>query len=190
MDETKRSILTAGRTLLIRDGAGGFSMRKVAIAAGISLGNLQYHYKTKDDLLEGMLDWFLIEYTRELELLEPTENRGPGSLTALVREILEDESDEAEIPFLRALLILSDERRLMKKLEEYFSGMYDVFRRGLARVGGIDADSPAAHKAASLLMPFVQGYGLVRPSLDCDIACVSQMLSEQLWTLLTQERPQ
>jgi AcrR family transcriptional regulator len=77
MDDTKRSILTAGRTLLIRDGAGGFSMRKVAIAAGISLGNLQYHYKTKDDLLEGMLDWFLIEYTRELELLEPTENRAP-----------------------------------------------------------------------------------------------------------------
>jgi AcrR family transcriptional regulator len=184
MDASKRTIVSAGRALLVRDGALGFSMRKVAAAAGMSLGNLQYHYKTRDDLIEGMLDGFLDDYSNGLTQIEPSKNPGPGELASLIQLILEEESGEDELSFLRALVILSDERRMSKKLEEYFSGMYDLFRLGLAKVCQADAASSGAHQAASLLLPFVQGFSLVRTSLKPDIPDLSRMLSEQIWVLL------
>jgi AcrR family transcriptional regulator len=188
MDSTKQAIVAAGRQLLLDSGAGDFSMRKVASAAGMSLGNLQYHFKTRDDLLEGMLDWFVYEYTRDLGELGSVEIQDASGLSILIRQILEEESGEEEFPFIRALLILTNEKRMTAKLDEYFGGLYDIFRKALARIADIDEESHSAHRAASLFLPYLQGYALVRNRLDCDIHCVTQMLSEQIWTILQEER--
>ncbi len=184
MDSTKQAIIAAGRQLIVEGGAGDFSMRKVASAAGMSLGNLQYHFKTRDDLLEGMLDWFSYEYTRDLGEMQSVEIRDAADLSVLIHNILEEESGEEEIPFMRALIILADEKRMTKKLDEYFGGLYDIFRAALGAIGGVDPDSPSVHRAASLLLPYVQGYALVRKRLGCDIRCAAGMLGDQIWALL------
>ena len=52
----KRTILNAGRSVLIDEGLIGFSMRKVAAQSGIHLASLQHHFPTKEDLLFSLME--------------------------------------------------------------------------------------------------------------------------------------
>jgi len=51
--ETKLTdILKLTENILVRDGYAGLSMRKVAREMGITAGNLQYYFATKDELID------------------------------------------------------------------------------------------------------------------------------------------
>ncbi|GAL09454.1 hypothetical protein JCM19233_420 [Vibrio astriarenae] len=49
-------VLDISIELLRQEGDYGVSMRKVATLAEMSLSNVQYYFKTKDDLLKAMAD--------------------------------------------------------------------------------------------------------------------------------------
>ena len=50
------NILDAAESVLIDEGYHNFTLRKVAASAGLTIGNLQYYYSTKDSLIAAMLD--------------------------------------------------------------------------------------------------------------------------------------
>jgi AcrR family transcriptional regulator len=54
--ETRRLILDAARDVLEQHGHGAFSIGKVAEVAGISPGNLTYHYRTRPTLLIALAE--------------------------------------------------------------------------------------------------------------------------------------
>ncbi|MBY0421301.1 MAG: TetR/AcrR family transcriptional regulator [Parvularculaceae bacterium] len=56
------SIMVAARTVFLREGHAGLSMRMVAVEAGIALGNLSYYFPSKRSLLEAMLQEELADY--------------------------------------------------------------------------------------------------------------------------------
>lgn len=53
--DIKNEILRVSRELFNKNGYGDVSMRNIADALGISVGNLTYHYKRKEDLIEAVL---------------------------------------------------------------------------------------------------------------------------------------
>ena len=56
---TKTKILEFALHELIDHGYGAFTQKNVAARMGISLGNLTYHYPTKAELVDAMIDeWF------------------------------------------------------------------------------------------------------------------------------------
>ena len=55
-DQTRSSLLAAAHRVLITAGYANFSMRRVATEAGVSVGNLQYYFSTKDALTAALLD--------------------------------------------------------------------------------------------------------------------------------------
>ncbi|MBT8494986.1 MAG: TetR/AcrR family transcriptional regulator [Deltaproteobacteria bacterium] len=55
-DDIKTTILEHARALLAESGVDGFSVREVARRAGIRVSTLQYHYKSRDQLVEACLD--------------------------------------------------------------------------------------------------------------------------------------
>jgi AcrR family transcriptional regulator len=55
-------IIRAARDTLIHRGYHGFTMRGVAAECGISVGNLNYYYANKADLLADLLDIALQGY--------------------------------------------------------------------------------------------------------------------------------
>lgn len=59
-----QKILSAARNIFLSDGYAALSMRKVAAAAGISLGNLGYYFGSKSDLFESMIDDVLAGYRK------------------------------------------------------------------------------------------------------------------------------
>jgi AcrR family transcriptional regulator len=54
-DERRADIVVTARAALIEHGLDRFSMRQVAESLGMKLGNLQYYFATRDDLLEAVV---------------------------------------------------------------------------------------------------------------------------------------
>lgn len=70
--QTIKKILTAARDIFTRDGHAGLSLRKVADHAGIAVGNLTYHFATKNELLDAMLREALADFVEaHLEQFQP-----------------------------------------------------------------------------------------------------------------------
>lgn len=62
-----KEILDAAESTLIDSGYHNFSMRKVSKQAGISVGNLQYYYATKEQLLAELINRILAKYLFDIE---------------------------------------------------------------------------------------------------------------------------
>ncbi|WP_293782960.1 TetR/AcrR family transcriptional regulator [uncultured Aeromicrobium sp.] len=53
---TRERLLDAFETLLVTEGSRAATLDAVAAAAGVSKGGLLYHFHSKDELIEGMLE--------------------------------------------------------------------------------------------------------------------------------------
>jgi AcrR family transcriptional regulator len=65
--ETVDAILAAARTVLIDEGAGAFTIRRIAAACGMKVGNVSYHFPRKEMLIQILLDELLESYDKLLE---------------------------------------------------------------------------------------------------------------------------
>jgi AcrR family transcriptional regulator len=52
---SRERILKAAETVIARDGGGNLTLESVAAEAGISKGGLLYHFKTKNELILGLM---------------------------------------------------------------------------------------------------------------------------------------
>jgi len=62
---TIADILAAGHRVFIRDGHAGLSLRKVAVEAGVAVGNVSYYFESKRALIEAVLCEALADYIEE-----------------------------------------------------------------------------------------------------------------------------
>jgi AcrR family transcriptional regulator len=63
--ETRELILRTALHILIEEGYRAMSMRRVATACGMKLGNLTYHYPTREDLVRELLNAVISSYEVE-----------------------------------------------------------------------------------------------------------------------------
>ena len=63
--DTRELILRTALHILIEEGYRAMSMRRVAAASGMKLGNLTYHYPTREDLVRGLLGAVISSYEVE-----------------------------------------------------------------------------------------------------------------------------
>lgn len=82
------AILDTARRVLTESGLGDFSMNKVAANSGISLGNLQYYFPKKKDLLYALLNSLLVPAAEHIQATI-SEQRGAGEDKQLLKDILE-----------------------------------------------------------------------------------------------------
>jgi AcrR family transcriptional regulator len=65
--ETVDAILNAAHTVLIEEGASAFTIRRIAAASGMKVGNVSYHFPRKEMLVQILLDEMLDNYDKILE---------------------------------------------------------------------------------------------------------------------------
>lgn len=65
----KKLILDCALKLLIETGDAGLTMRKLADYAGMRLSNVQYYFKSRDDVLKAMVERYFEECTAHLRTL-------------------------------------------------------------------------------------------------------------------------
>ncbi len=82
-DHIRERILEAARRVLVEEGNAGFSMRKVASAADMRLGHLQYYFSSKAELVRALVasitDSFDSFYSQRLMRVEDPLDRFIGS---------------------------------------------------------------------------------------------------------------
>lgn len=63
--ETREEILRAALHLLVGEGYRAMTMRRIAAECGMKLGNLTYHFPTREDLVQALLDAVISAYEKE-----------------------------------------------------------------------------------------------------------------------------
>ena len=76
---TRAKLLEAASAVIRRDGAQGLTLDAVAAEAGVSKGGLLYHFASKRDLLDGLVERWLDEFQEDIDAA------GPGFVAGYVR---------------------------------------------------------------------------------------------------------
>jgi AcrR family transcriptional regulator len=124
-----RQILLAALEVLIRHGYHAFTMREVAAQCGISVGNLNYYYRSKAGLLTDLIDsvWrgYEIEFDR---ILHDTSPHDPErALQAVIRLILDDLATRETTVFFPELWAMANhDSEAAKRLDQIYGKVRQV----------------------------------------------------------------
>ena len=128
--DSAEKILQAATDLLIDSGYHNFSLRKVADAVGIRLGNLQYYFPTKDSLVEALLDRTIQAYVEDFENLRK-QGTPREQFRAIIAEVITDLGTRETTLFFPELWSLSNHEDNITRLMD---DMYAKYRKVLAEV--------------------------------------------------------
>jgi AcrR family transcriptional regulator len=88
VSDRKQQILQEAIGIIASEGYGKLTMRALARASGMKLGALQYHFRTREDMLRALAATISDTYRASFEALKPGAE-APG-LRDIVRFILDD----------------------------------------------------------------------------------------------------
>lgn len=184
MKSTKDKILKAASVILETKGSD-FSMRKVADEASISLGNLQYYFKTKNDLTNSLLSFYIDLYKTKIDsFISENPKRDKNTVSKALKFILEDLTSKNLENLDRVILTLhnTDEDR-KKILENYYRQIYSLIYSVLRKIEP-KAQTSNINVATSILLPFMESYGVVNNYIEATQEEIISVFSETIWNLL------
>lgn len=89
--ETREEILHAALRLLVEEGYKAMTMRRIAAECGMKLGNLTYHFSSREDLVNALLDAVITSYQIEFDRIAHDPETSPEQrLFNICELILED----------------------------------------------------------------------------------------------------
>lgn len=182
MKETQQKILLAARTVLINEGSSGFSVRKVAAEADVRLNGVQYYYKTKVDLIAALFDGYLEEYQAGMAELIANCGDGKAGLHTFIENCLTTEASPEELKLTVAFTALAEQEEVFsQRLNSLFDALYQSFITFLAHACGKSPDDELVIDGASLLLPYINGYGLVYNNIGRDAKRSASLLTDVIW---------
>ncbi|SLN73927.1 transcriptional regulator BetI [Roseovarius albus] len=180
-------ILEAALKLLIETGDAGLTMRKLAESAGMRLSNVQYYFKTRDDVLTAMITRYFDDCTQDLvRLTQESEAATPRErVLFLIRAGLAHGQDISDMcRSFREIWAISSRNAIIDTcLMDYYRGFANVLA-DFALPQGIDERSRARMK--SLLVPYFEGYSITARSLPLGAADTAEMLTDLAMSVTSQ----
>ena len=146
-------IMRAARDTLINRGYQGFTMRSVAADCGISVGNLNYYYANKADLLADLLDIALQGYFADFNaILAETDPALPEkALEKVMRFVMADLGTRDTTVFFPELWALANhDADASKRMHDMYRNYRRIYEQLIPR---INPDlSPAEVRQVSLVI--------------------------------------
>ncbi|MEM9386610.1 MAG: TetR/AcrR family transcriptional regulator [Pseudomonadota bacterium] len=181
-------ILACAMSILRERGDHGLTMRKVAEAAGISLGHLQHYFPTKNDVLTALVGLHFAQCTAALR--DRIEGGQADSCEERVARLIalgfEYAQDEQTCCVFREFWALSSRNAQVHALLDVYYREYCAVITGFLEPF---AKSPAAASAATaLLMPWLEGYTVTARALESDQEELASRLAETLRWVLGSDR--
>lgn len=123
IEGNKEHIEEAAKQLFIKHGFHGTSMRLIAAQADVSLGNLYNYYKTKEDILESIINKYeLIINTKLKEIFDDIEEPLlPDNLIRFGKKVQNLVAEHYEFWLLMYIDVLEFENRHCRKMFENLS---------------------------------------------------------------------
>jgi AcrR family transcriptional regulator len=153
------TILDAATALLIEDGYAALSTRKIAARAGVRPGHLQYYFRTKQDVVQGLLERYLAQATAALAARD---RDGATPVDAVLDGLLADQRDGDRSRFFWELWALAAHDPAVAAAMQVF---YRSYWRAV--VTALLATEPAlgrprAERRAALVVALLEGLSLFR----------------------------
>src|SRR5439155_12128957 len=112
--EAVARILEAALDILIHEGIAAMTLRRIAAACGLRIGNVTYYFTTKEDLLRAVLDIVEAGYIEAITDLRSRTNEPAEKRFALwVRFVLEDIQSERTTKLFSELWALSNQNQFV-----------------------------------------------------------------------------
>ncbi|GIH96776.1 TetR/AcrR family transcriptional regulator [Planobispora siamensis] len=146
------------RDLLLGEGLDAFSMRTVAASAGMRLGNLQYYFATRDDLLEAVIR---AEIANDLTVVEGSlrAESAVRDVSELARQLVENWSSGAGGVYLSLASLAYHSDRFRALNREVYESFYAAIGSLVRRIDP-DAALPDVRTRAQLMTSLLDGAAL------------------------------
>lgn len=168
-------ILDIAIELLKNEGDFGLTMRKIATLADMSLSNVQYYFKTKDELLKAMADRYFQQCLEELR--EQPALHAPEDLKPLITMLLahgHEISDMCRI--FREYWAISTRNEVIESyLQDYYQSLVEVMK---GKLEPLAKNERSLSQAVSILIPFVEGYSVTAKSLPDGLSSMSTTIEK------------
>ncbi len=183
-------ILDQATRLFARHGFVGASLHDIAKAVGIRKPSLLYHFPSKDELRQGVLDQMLAHWNEAVPRILRAATSGPEQFDAIAAEILtffEDDHDRARL-LLRELLDRPEEIAplVALRVQPWAKIVCDYIRKGQEQ-GRVHKDvDPEAYVAQviNLVLCGFATHGSIRALLGDppigDVESATRLLREML----------
>ncbi len=158
--EREAEILAAAREALVGGGVDGFVLRSIAERCGMKLGNLQYYFATRDDLLEALL---CAEASVDLRTLRARRSDDPElDFRQTIGELIDRWGTAEENVYLPIGALSLPNQRLRRVWSGIYRAFYDAMGDLVERVDpGVTPEAAVtrAMKITALLDgAFIQAY--------------------------------
>jgi AcrR family transcriptional regulator len=133
---TTRLIVESAHGVLLTKGYAGFTTRAVAEAAGLSPGNLVYHFKTKQDLLRALVTYLIEFYSCRLtKLLQELDIEKGDGMDQLVRYLWMDTTSEEVVRAFRELWVIALKDAVIKNaIDDFYDAVIENVADSLKRL--------------------------------------------------------
>ena len=172
-------ILDCALKLLIETGDAGLTLRKLADCAGMRLSNVQYYFKSRDDVLVAMVSRYFEECTANLiRLTDASEAETQRDrIRFLVRSGLAHGIEVSDTcrAFREIWAISSRSDVIDRCLMDYYERFAEVLA-DYAYAG--EQDGVCREKLKALLVPYFEGYSVTARSLSMDAEATELMLTD------------
>ncbi len=176
--EKKSHIIAATLVVLKEVGSEGLTMRRVATQAGISLGNLQYHFKGKPALLAGLGAHYFAKCATMLDNYQHQPISGPAEaqMRRLILHFLDhlDHINDMCRIFREMWALAARDETIQAQLMHYYQ---ELTAKLVDRLAPLTTSPDAAQRAASLLLPYFEGYSIMAGALSMDKKAIADMLT-------------
>jgi AcrR family transcriptional regulator len=123
--QRREEILTAARKRLIEEGYNHFVLREIAAQCGMSIGNLQYYFRTRERLLEEVTRTALFDDLKTLNAISQSAPRGKAQLRELASAILRKWLGENGKIYAVASFLSHSEPAFRSLLSELYRQFFD-----------------------------------------------------------------
>lgn len=150
-------ILDAAEQLLIDKGYHNFSMRKVATKANVSVGNLQYYFPSKDNLLESLLDKVIQNYL-------DTFNKFKGQYSPkeqfvkVIKSVMNDMKTKHTTVFFPELWCMANHEKHISKIMDDMYGKYRSLVADIIRDINPELNQCQAHRLSIFITSSLEGH--------------------------------
>nr|QKW93646.1 TetR family transcriptional regulator [Vitiosangium cumulatum] len=184
--ERSEAILDTAERLLVDEGHAALTLRGVAQRAGIRLGNLQYYFTTREELVRALLARVLERATARVEERMGAVKQQPAqALDAALESLLEDQHDPASYRLFYDLWALAArEPAIAAELRAFYARYIDAVAELLNRVAP-ELSGAEARARAELLVALLEGLSLFRsgtlgepgPKVEAELRRVTSWLT-------------
>jgi AcrR family transcriptional regulator len=160
------AILDAATAILIEKGYAHLSTRKIAARAGIRAGNLQYYYRSKQDVVRAVLDRYLERAMWRVKARIEEAGLAEESLEIALTSILADQQSAENCRFFWELWALAArDPEVAEAMSAFYEGYWRAMVITLLRENPV-LGRPRAERRAALLVSMLEGLTLFRSRKD------------------------